>query len=174
MTRLIGISSCRFMRNFGFSERWCHWIFQFVSTVSFSILLNGSPYGFFGPKCGLRQDDPLSSFLFVLATEVLTWLVRREEDRGGLHGIQIARSAPPVTNLLFVGDIVLFCRVNNGEVRQLHKCLQIFARWSSQIINTQKSFLHFNNNHSETRKAQLGAILRLQLVSSGFLSWHAP
>lgn len=43
------------MRAFGFNSQWCHWIYQCISTVSFSILLNGSPYGFFRPKCGLRQ-----------------------------------------------------------------------------------------------------------------------
>lgn len=76
---------------FGFSSQWCHWIFQFISTVSFSILLNGSPYGFFRPKCGLRQGDPLSPFLFVMVTEVLMRLIKKEEDRGILHGLQIAK-----------------------------------------------------------------------------------
>lgn len=50
------------LRCFGFGAKWCRWIYQCISTVSFSILLNGSPYGFFKPHGGLRQGDPLLAF----------------------------------------------------------------------------------------------------------------
>lgn len=41
----------------GFSPQWIQWISQCMSTVSYSIMLNGSPYikGFFVPSRGLRQ-----------------------------------------------------------------------------------------------------------------------
>lgn len=122
------------MRVFDFSATWMKWIFQCISTVSFSILLNGSPHGFFRPKCGLRQRYPLSPFLFVLVTEVITWLIHREEAGGTLHGIKIARHAPPITNVLFADDIMLFCQANQREVRQLQKCITTFARWSGKSL----------------------------------------
>ena len=38
----------------GFSAKWPQWIFFCISTVRFSILINGSPYGFFESSRGLR------------------------------------------------------------------------------------------------------------------------
>ncbi|MCI35685.1 RNA-directed DNA polymerase (Reverse transcriptase), partial [Trifolium medium] len=52
------------------------------------VLVNGESVGPIDPKRGLRQDDPLSPYLFIICAEGLSVLLRKAEARGELHGIK--------------------------------------------------------------------------------------
>ena len=60
----------------GFRERWITWIRHCVSSVSFAVLINGSPSQFFSASKGLRQGDPISPLLFLLVMEVFTRMLQ--------------------------------------------------------------------------------------------------
>jgi hypothetical protein len=50
------------LQKLDFHSRWINWICLCISTSSFSVLLNDSPFGLFSPLRGLRQGDPLLLF----------------------------------------------------------------------------------------------------------------
>lgn len=60
---------------------------------------------FFNLGRGLRQGVLLSPFLFVLVMEVLTRIIKREEETNIVHDINIARFAPSISHLLFTDDV---------------------------------------------------------------------
>jgi hypothetical protein len=64
----------------GLGSKWKKWIRTCISTVRFSIMVNGLPSGFFESFRGICQGDPLSLSLFLLVMEVLSRMLRRTEE----------------------------------------------------------------------------------------------
>ena len=58
-----------------FLKKWRKWIKYCISTVKFSIMINGSPFDFFGSSRELRQGDPLSPMLFDIVMEALSCML---------------------------------------------------------------------------------------------------
>ena len=89
------------MEKMGFDHVWVRWIMACVSTVSFSVLLNGNSHGFIRPERGIRQGDSLSPFLFILCAEALVCKLNNSEGSGKLHGIKLTEACPSIHHLLF-------------------------------------------------------------------------
>jgi hypothetical protein len=101
------------LRRCGFGERWCSWIAHCISSVRFSVLVNGTPSDFFSSSRGLRQGDPLSPLLFVIMIEAFSKLFSVTVQRGFLSGFFVGSSSNGVINishLLFADDTLVFLR----------------------------------------------------------------
>lgn len=99
----------------GLYSKWIGWVMNCVSTVSWSVTVNGQHYGFTQPQRGLRQGDPLSPYLFLLCAEGLSSLVKVRERQGLISGVKISRGGPTISHLLFVDDYLIFCKAVKEE-----------------------------------------------------------
>lgn len=63
---------------------------QCITTISYAILINGEPSETFKPHAGLRQGDPLSSYVFILCMEVLSRKLSKLQHQKELEGLKIA------------------------------------------------------------------------------------
>lgn len=109
-----------------------------VTSVIYSVVINGQPYGFIKPARGIRQGDPLSPFLFVLCTEALIHLFNEASWQGKITGIQFHETCPAINHLLFADDSLFIRKTNKEECAALMNCLAKYESLSGQIINKKK------------------------------------
>ena len=82
----------KIMIKLGFHTPWVEMIMRMISSVSFSVLFNGQKMDIFKPYRGIRQGDPISPYLFLLAAEGLPCLLNSRIQLLDLMGIRVAPS----------------------------------------------------------------------------------
>ncbi|CAN0904410.1 LINE-1 retrotransposable element ORF2 protein [Linum grandiflorum] len=134
------------MSRLGFHNKFTSWIKACVTSVTYSINLNGRRFGYIKPSRGLRQGDPLSPLLFAICSEGLSSIFHYGVANRKLREIKIARSAPSISHLFFADDSFIFLEVNADSLSYLQVLFQQFQLVSGQKINFGKSAVYFSHN----------------------------
>eukprot|EP00253_Pinus_taeda_P015585 PITA_15585 len=119
--------------------------YDLVSTDSFSILLNDSPYRTFMPSRGLKQGDSLSPFLFVLMMEGLGRAIKMENAEGRIQGLKLTLDGDAYTHQQFVDDTMLQGIPIVKEARAFKQILNEFSLATSREVSLDKSKVFFFN-----------------------------
>ncbi|KAK1288881.1 hypothetical protein QJS10_CPB19g00364 [Acorus calamus] len=117
----------------GFNRQWIQWI----ESPRFSVLINGSPFGFFESSSGLRQGDPISPLLFVLGMEILLQRLDEALQRGSIGAF--TKHSNAISHLLFADDLIIFSPINLISGRAIKRILSSFAEISGLELNIGKS-----------------------------------
>ena len=152
------------MRKLGFNEKWISLIMMCVTTVSYSVLINGEPRSNIIPSRGLRQGDPISPYLFVLCTEGLSAMIRQKEAVGLIKGVAVSRQAPLISHLFFADDSIIFCRATMEECKQVALVLHTYEKESGQKLNRDKTSLFFSKNTSGEIQSFVKETFEAQIV----------
>ena len=72
-----------------FNDRWVNWIMGCVTSVQYTLLINGNTSQSFTPRKGLRQGDPLSPYLFFFCANILSLALMKVENQQRIRGVKI-------------------------------------------------------------------------------------
>lgn len=116
------------------------WIRKCITSAFFSISLNGKMHGFYKCKRGLRQRDPISPYLFVLAMEYLSRSIKATTSNPCFKFHPKCEKIG-LTHLSFADDIMIFTRGDLHFVALIYDTLQHFCSTSRLELNLSKSQL---------------------------------
>jgi hypothetical protein len=137
------------MTKLGLPDTWISWIERILNSGSTDVLLNGVPGKLFKCKRGVRQGDPLSPLLFVLAVELLQILVN--------HAASLNFLQPPIPQPMadypivqYADDTLLIMKADARQLIFLKSLLNSFAESIGLEVNYNKSqMLPINVSHEE-------------------------
>ncbi|XP_042497667.1 uncharacterized protein LOC122076437 [Macadamia integrifolia] len=129
-------------------------------TISWSFIFQG----FFGVEHGLRQGDPISPMLFIIAEEVLSKGLSNLVQSKSLKSISGPRGVATPGHILFVDDIFIFTNASLRYVRALKAFLMKYQEFSGQCISFGKSKL-FLGKIALARKQTIADTLGIQICT---------
>ena len=93
-------------------------------------------------KRGVRQGDPLSPFLFIIAAEGLHVALESAKEKGIFKGIQLPHRGPIISHLQYADDVTFMGSRSLESTKNLIRILRCFELSSGLTINMSKSKLY--------------------------------
>lgn len=126
-----------------------------VCTPNFTIGYNGTVQGYFKSKKGLRQGDPLSPYLFVIAMNCLSTMLNKAAEDGRFAYHEKCRTAR-LTHLCFADDLLIFTDGSLSSVQAILEVLKEFELHSGLSVSLQKTSV-FSSGLSQVEVDQISS-----------------
>lgn len=137
------------MHSRGFPSKWIRWIKVLLQTSTSRVIINGEESEFFSHKRGLRQGDPLSPMLFLIAADVLQRMITRVN--GTLDMPISPKLESPILAFQYADDTAIIAHADLTTMVTLKLILRLFSKVSGLQINFDKSsFYPINLDPDET------------------------
>ena len=114
------------LKKYGFYDNCISLFKQCVENNSFSVIVDGSSTEFFLGTRGLRQGDPISPALFVLAEEVLSRGISKLLKDGSILPYYVHKDCPIITHSLFTDDTIIFLNGRRSSLLALMNLLNLY------------------------------------------------
>ncbi|GJW92737.1 putative RNA-directed DNA polymerase, eukaryota, reverse transcriptase zinc-binding domain protein [Tanacetum coccineum] len=114
------------------------WIKGCLNSSYSSVLINGSPTKEFKIHKGLRQGDPLSPLLFILAVEALhvTFLEAKAKDI--FKGVKVGNDNVEISHVQFADDALILGEWSHENAKNLCRLLRCFHLAFGLKVNFSK------------------------------------
>ena len=135
------------LEKYNFGPMIIQWIKTFYNNIESCVTNNHITTQYFKVTRGLRQGDPLSSYLFVLVVELLSISIRKNEN---IKGINVLRNE---IKLVQYADDTTAILQDTVSAENFLKTLDDFSKVSGLKVNQEKTkvmWLGNNNNNNNT------------------------
>ncbi|XP_060216354.1 uncharacterized protein LOC132643852 [Lycium barbarum] len=127
------------LRKMGFGEFLIDMVYRLISNNWYSILINGQAQGFFKSTKGVKQGDPLSPTLFIIAAECMTRALNELHKKEGYVGYGMPKWSPYINHLAYADDTIIFTSAQPHTLKLVMNTLAEYEKISGQKINKEKS-----------------------------------
>nr|XP_017221408.1 PREDICTED: uncharacterized protein LOC108198150 [Daucus carota subsp. sativus] len=167
------------LEKLGFDRRLVNLLLECVTSARYRINHSGKEFGLIVPERGIRQGDPLSSYIFLICMEGLTTLIQENVRRKNIKGIKVARGAPILSHLFFADDNYIYCQANSEAANKVISMLQVYEKASGsegccnilqfQEAGANTTYLGLPSIIGRNKKAVLGYLKeRMQTRIEGY------
>ena len=118
---------------FNFGDELICWVRTFYQNIQSWVINNGSASDYSNLERGVRQGDPLSPYLFILAVETMVVAMRENVE---IKGIKLGEEETKL--LQYVDDTTAVLSDTNSALA-LFKLLESFQRLSGLKVNSSKT-----------------------------------
>lgn len=113
----------KIMEKLGFKAKGRELMIKCVTSITYSMKINGKLRGHIILSRGLRQGDPLSPYLFLLYAEGLSALIKSAINSGQLGGVYLFGGEGQNYLIFFSDDSLIFYRASLEECCALQRVL---------------------------------------------------
>ncbi|KAI5352439.1 hypothetical protein L3X38_005330 [Prunus dulcis] len=150
----------------GFDQTWLRLVMRCITSVSFIVLLNGKSENLFKPSRGIRHGDPISPYIFILVSDVLSVMLNKAVKRGIVQWIIFSRDSPTLSHLFFADDSIMFLKATERNCNVVASILNSYCHASGQVVNFEKSSVYFSPNTPQQFREIVWHIMHVNITEN--------